>query len=64
METRVYVAEAFVVKNGKRQVKLLVGNREIEISNDKTRSEEPYGRVSNNAEFYSGSFKNASGNER
>jgi len=28
----VYVAEAFVVKNGKRQVKLLVGNRKVEIS--------------------------------
>jgi len=30
--TEVYVAKAFVVKNGKRQVKLLVGNRKVEIS--------------------------------
>ena len=27
-----YVAKAFGVKNGKRQVKLFVGNREVEIS--------------------------------
>ena len=36
----VYVAKTFVVKNGKRQVKLFVGNRKVEISNDEIRSKE------------------------
>jgi len=60
----VYVAKAFVVKNEKRQVKLLVGNREVEISKDEIRSEDNYGRISNNAVFYSGSFEDASRNKR
>jgi len=30
--TEFYVAKAFVVKKGKRQVKLLIGNGEVEVS--------------------------------